>query len=129
MKRELNDAWLRSVKPPATDRLEIRDTEVTGLVLRVTPNGAMIWCARTRTNDANQTRPKLGSYPAMGIAAARKAARLAIGGILGGADPVKAKQEAREARRHRLADATVAELLTDWQETRANNPDNRGARG
>jgi integrase len=123
MKRELNDAWLRSVKPPATGRLEIRDTEVVGLVLRVTPNGAMTWSARTRTNDGKQTRPKLGSYPALGLAAARKAARLAIGGILGGADPVKAKQEAREARRHRLAEATVAERLADWQATRTNNPD------
>ncbi len=102
MKRELNDAWLRSVKPPAAGRIEIRDTEVSALVLRVTPNGAMTWSARTRTKDGKQTRPKLGTYPAMGIAAARRAARLAIGGIIGGADPIEEKRQAREARRTRL---------------------------
>ncbi len=121
MKRELNDAWLRSVKPPAAGRTEIRDTEVSGLVLRVTPNGAMTWSARTRTKDGKQTRPKLGTYPALGIAAARRAARLAIGGIIGGADPVEEKRQAREARRTRLAEATVAERLVGWQEARANN--------
>jgi integrase len=118
MKRDLNDMTLRNLKPPATGRLEIRDTEVVGLVLRVTHNGAMTWSVRTRTKDGKQTRPKLGTYPAMGIAAARKAARLAIGGILAGADPVEAKRQARDARRTRLAEATVADRLAEWQATR-----------
>jgi len=118
MKRDLNDMWLRSVNPPAAGRLEIRDAEVVGLVLRVTPNGAMTWSVRTRTKDGKQTRPKLGTYPAMGIAAARKAARAAIGGIVAGADPVEDKRKAREARRNRLAEATVADRLAEWQATR-----------
>lgn len=118
MAREINDMTLRNLKPPASGRLEIRDAEVVGLVLRVTPNGAMTWSVRTRTKDGKQTRPKLGTYPGMGIAAARKAARLAIGGIVAGADPVEDKRKAREARRNRLAEATVAERLTEWRETR-----------
>jgi integrase len=118
MAKELNDLALRNVKPPASGRLEIRDSEVVGLVLRVTPNGAMTWSVRTRTKDGKQTRPKLGAYPSMGIAAARKAARLAIGGIIGGADPVEDKRKAREARRNRLAEATVTERLRDWRDTR-----------
>lgn len=118
MKRELNDLMLRNLKAPATGRLELRDTDVVGLVLRVTANGAMTWSVRTRTKEGKQTRPKLGAYPGMGIAAARKAARLAIGGITGGADPVEEKRKARDARRHRLAEATVAERLAAWRQTR-----------
>ena len=123
MKRDLNDAWLRAVKPPATGRLEIRDSDVKGLVLRVTPNGAMTWSVRTRTKDGKQTRPKLGTYPAMGIAAARKAAKAAIGGIVAGADPVEERRQAREARRNRLAEATVAERLAEWRAAREASPD------
>lgn len=117
MARELNDLTLRNLKPPASGRLEIRDAEVVGLVLRVTANGAMTWSVRTRTKDGKQTRPKLGTYPGMGIAAARKAARLAIGGIVAGADPVEDKRKARKARRTRLAEAIVTERLREWRET------------
>jgi integrase len=121
MALEINDLTLRNLKPPTSGRLEIRDTDVVGLVLRVTPNGVMTWSVRTRTKDGKQTRPKLGTYPGMGIAAARKAARLAIGGIVGGADPVEDKRKAREARRNRLAEATVAERLVEWRGTREAN--------
>ncbi len=118
MARELNDMMLRNLKRPTSGRLEIRDGEVVGLVLRVTPKGAMTWSVRTRTKDGKQTRPKLGTYPGMGLAAARKAARLAIGGITGGADPIEEKRKAREARRNRLAEATVAERLREWRDAR-----------
>lgn len=115
MKRELTDIWLRNLAPPATGRLEIRDTDVVGLVLRVTAAGVMTWSVRTRTKDGKQTRPKIGTYPTLGLSAARKAARLALTGITSGADPIEEKRAAREARRHRLAEATVAERLAVWR--------------
>lgn len=118
MKRDLNDAWLRTVKPPAEGRLEMRDSRVAGLVLRMTAAGAATWSVRTRTKDGKQTRPKLGSYPAMGIADARKGAKAVLAGIQAGGDPIEAKRQARDARRTRLAEATVAERLAEWQATR-----------
>lgn len=118
MKRDLNDAWLRTVKPPADGRLEMRDSRVAGLVLRMTAAGAATWSVRTRTKDGKQTRPKLGAYPAMGIADARRAAKAALAGIQAGGDPIEDKRQARDARRNRLAEATVAERLTEWQATR-----------
>jgi hypothetical protein len=78
MRRDLNDAWLRTLRPPASGRVELRDTRVMGLVLRMTPTGAATWSVRTRTADGKQTRPKLGTWPAMGIAEARKAALAAL---------------------------------------------------
>ena len=35
MQRDLNDAWLRTLAPPTAGRVEIRDTRVKGLVLRL----------------------------------------------------------------------------------------------
>jgi hypothetical protein len=52
MKRDITDVWLRAVPPPATGRLELRDTRVVGLVLRLTPSGAATWSIRTRTREA-----------------------------------------------------------------------------
>ncbi len=51
MQRDLNDAWLRALKPPEQGRLEVWDTRVVGLVLRLTPTGAATWSVRARTRD------------------------------------------------------------------------------
>ncbi len=115
MKRDLNDAWLRTLKPPAKGRLELRDTNTKGLVLRITPTGAATWSLRTQTADGKHTRPKLGTWPAMGISAARKAARAALASVEGGADPIKEKKDARAARKAQAEALTVADALTAWQ--------------
>ena len=64
MERDLDDAWSRTLKPPAEGRLEVRDSRVAGLVLRMTAAGAATWSIRARTKDGKQTRPKLGACPA-----------------------------------------------------------------
>jgi integrase len=74
MQRDINDAWLRVQRPPAAGRLEVWDTRVTGLVLRITPSGAASWSVRLRTKDGKRTRPTLGAWPAVGIADARRRA-------------------------------------------------------
>jgi hypothetical protein len=101
-----------------TGRLELRDTRVVGLVLRMTPSGTATWSLRTRTRDGRQTRPTLGSWPAMGIAEARRAALATLCSVQAGADPVAAKRAARAQRETRLAPGTVAERLADWRAAR-----------
>ena len=71
MKRDLNDPWLRSQKPPETGRLEVWDTWVSGLVLRMTPGGVATWSVRARTRDGKRTRPTIGTWPSMSITASR----------------------------------------------------------
>lgn len=71
---ELDDTWLRSQKPSETGRLEVWDAKVQGLVLRLTPTGAVSWSARLRTAAGKRTRPMLGAWPAAGIKEARKRA-------------------------------------------------------
>ena len=91
MQRDINDAYLRTVRPPETGRLEIWDTRTNGLVIRITPTGAMTWSVRARTADGKKTRPALGTWPALGVAAARKAATAALAAIQGGKDLVAEK--------------------------------------
>jgi integrase len=124
MQPDLTDAFLQSVKPPEPGaRLELRDSRVPGLVLRMTATGTATWSVRTRTKDGKQTRPKLGTWPALSIAAARRAALKALGSIETGADPVGEKREARAARKVKVAaGVTVAKRLAEWQAGRNADP-------
>jgi integrase len=119
MQRDLTDAFLRTIKPPASGRMEIWDIRVRGLHLRMTPAGTATWALRTRTADGKQTRITLGTYPAFGIAAARKAALNALAEVHRGADPVAQKRAARAARARDRAEPTVAERIGQWQDARA----------
>ncbi len=114
MQRDLNDACLRGLKPPERGRLEVWDTRVVGLVLRLTPTGAASWSVRARTRDGKRTRPTLGAWPALGIADARKRALVHLAAIHGGADPVAQKRAARADRAAREAEPTVAERVAEW---------------
>lgn len=128
MKRELNDAFLRTLRPPAEGRLEVWDTRVSGLVLRLTSGGAATWGVRLRTRDGKRTRPSLGAWPALGLKDARKRALATIAEVQGGGDPVAARRQAREERRAREAEATVAARLAEWQAARAARWSDRHAR-
>jgi len=69
----LTDAKVAAIKPPASGQEEHRDTKVTGLRLRVGAGGKKTWIVRARAG-AKVLNKKLGTYPAMKLAAARKAA-------------------------------------------------------
>ena len=125
MKLEITDVYLRGLKPPEDGRIELRDTRVAGLVLRVMPSGVATWSVRTRTKDGKQTRPKLGTWPALSIKQARDAAMRALSGIQTGADSISEKRAVRAARKAQAEQRTVAERLVDWQAgrvTAASNP-------
>lgn len=124
MQPDLTDAYLQSLALPEEGRrLELRDRRVPGLVLRMTSAGTATWSVRTRTKAGKQTRPKLGTWPALSIAAARRAALKALGSIETGADPVGEKREARAARKVKIAaGVTVAKRLAEWQASRLADP-------
>jgi len=76
----LTDAKIAGIKPPATGREEHRDNKITGLRLRVGTSGKKTWILRARAGDRVINR-KLGTYPPMGLAAARTAAEKALEAI------------------------------------------------
>lgn len=119
MKRDITDAWLRTLALPANGRIEIWDKRVRGLVLRVTANGTFSWSARARTTEGKRTRPKLGTWPAMGLSDARKLALAATADIQRGGDPVAARRAAKAARAARTGLPTVADRLVQWRDAKA----------
>ena len=69
---------------------------VTGLQLQITPSGAKSWLLRT-TVGQRRRKLGLGSYPTVGLAAARERAREARVKVEAGIDPVEEKRAARAA--------------------------------
>jgi integrase len=76
----LTDAKVAALKPPVTGQDEHPDTKVTGLRLRVGAGGKKAWIVRRRVG-AKVINRKIGNYPAMGLASARKAAETLIGAL------------------------------------------------
>ncbi|MBU8544313.1 MULTISPECIES: tyrosine-type recombinase/integrase [Roseomonadaceae] len=124
MKAKLTVPYIDALRPPETGRVEIRDTIAPGLVLRITSGGVMTWSLRARTADGRQTRPRLGTYPALSLADARKAATAMLTAVQKGGDPVAEKRAARAARVQAVAakGATVAARLAEWQAARLADP-------
>ena len=53
--------------------MEVRDTREVGLLLRVTRAGVKTWALRVLTQDGRHTRIRLGAYPKLSLAEARRA--------------------------------------------------------
>ena len=118
MRRDLTDAFLRALKPPASGRLELWDSRVRGLCFRITAAGAAAWTVRGRTADGRHTRVTLGTYPALGLSEARRAALDTLASLQRGADPVAEKRQARAKRAAERAEPSVAERLAQWQDAK-----------
>lgn len=97
----LTDARVAAIKPPAAGQEEHRDTKVTGLRLRVGAGGKKSWIVRARAGG-KVVNKKLGSYPLMGLKAARKAAEELLEAI--------AKDGSGEAARRTFGDVADAWL-------------------
>jgi integrase len=69
----LTDTKVAAIKPPKAGQEEHRDHKVTGLRLRVGTTGKKTWTLRARAGD-KVVNKKLGTYPTMGLGAARIAA-------------------------------------------------------
>jgi hypothetical protein len=118
MSHRLTDRYLQTVRAPATGRLVVADTEVTGLTLRVTPNGTRSFVVRYRPRrqaQRNFTIP--GTYPALSLAEARQRARDIVAAAKRGIDLI-AEEKIQEAERQK-AEATartIRELAAEYVE-------------
>jgi integrase len=74
---------------------------VSGLYLKI-EGGSRAWVFRYM-HGGHRRRMGLGSYPLVGLAEAREAARNALKLRLGGVDPLQARQAQREAARQAMA--------------------------
>lgn len=88
----LTDSKVAAIRPPAAGQAEHKDSGpgyVQGLRLRVGTSGKKTWTVRVRAGEKVINR-KLGTYPAMGLRTARKAAEKLLEAIArdGSADAV-----------------------------------------
>src|SRR5215470_4543877 len=109
---ELTDVMLAGLKPPATGRIELKDSQVRGLMLRVTAHDKRTWSVRGRLPNGKRIRPTIGAYPGISIREARRRALRLLGDIAAGIDPTAAEQVAAQARTAPRAAARFAE----WRE-------------
>lgn len=101
----LTDAKIAALKLPDTGQDEHPDTKVTGLRLRIGAGGARTWTVRRRIGGKVVNR-KLGTYPVMKLAEARRAAERLI----------EALERDGSAE---LLDRTFGELGALWLEQKA----------
>jgi integrase len=111
----LDDNVLRQLKPSA-ERVELADgtTPPTGLRLRIYPTGAKVWSVWYRTKGGQQRRHRIGTYPNLSLAAARKAARKINVEVDAGHDPQGAVAAKRQERRARGSASKFSDLIDDF---------------
>jgi integrase len=97
MAKRLTDRTLRAAKPKAQP-YDIFDTDVPGVAARILPGGGVTFCLVTRyPGSSNPARRKLGTYPALSLAAARDRARSWLALIERGIDPAHEAERVRRA--------------------------------
>jgi integrase len=111
-RRILNDTSIRSLKPPATGRVDYFDDATPGLSLRVTSNDVRTWTVFYRDKNGRQKRLTLGRYPAVKLVDARELAREAQRKVAHGGDPVVEKRAARDV-------LTFGELAKEYIDSHA----------
>jgi integrase len=114
---DLTDARVRALKCEEGQRvIEVRDTDVHGLEIRVTKGGVKTWRLHyTRRSDGRRRAVKLGRYPNMSLKKARARAK-ALQSTIEDMDV----REDPAARLHARRNAqTFKELADDWIERHA----------
>jgi integrase len=91
---------------PDTDRREVSDGHMPGLYLVIQPSGARSWAVRYRHHGQSR-KHTLGSYPAIGLKAARELGAKALRAVAEGRDPGREKTLARATEPDSVDDVTA----------------------
>lgn len=131
MRKRLTDAMIDRVGVPQSGRVEIPDSAIAGLFLRVTSNGAKSFVVRARVKGRPQpVRVTIGDARGVRLAEARQRASEILREMRAGADPREtlrqAKREALDAeqlRFERIAERFIEEYAKPntvaWRDTKA----------
>lgn len=118
MRIAITDSIIAKNRQTSGSSLDLWDSKVRGLVLRIQPTGHASWFVRTTAPDGRRTSIKLGEHPALKPAEARKAALVQLGAVQQGRDPVAERRTAREARKTTAKALTVQQAMDDWRRAR-----------
>jgi integrase len=95
----LTPAFLRHTTPPAVGQKEYPDGGCRGLRLRLSQGGSATWILGCRDTTGSPRRFTLGTYPEVGLKAARDKARTLREDVKKGADPIAEARQQRAAAR------------------------------
>lgn len=136
MKSKLITRTIQSLTP-AAGPYDVRDTELSGFLLRVLPTGQMTYFCDFRRPDGRRTRLKLGDTHILTPAQARDEALKVLGDLARGIDPAAHRKLAHQlclrdfiekhygpwADAHRKSGAqTIARTLACFSEFKAQSP-------
>lgn len=114
MSKALTDSHIKSIEPPATGRVELTDLRCSGLCLRVTAKGAKSWAFRFRDPKTGaSTRATIGTYPEIGLGAARARADALRATVAAGSNPVTQKRSQRASAQARSFATIAARYLEE----------------
>lgn len=101
--------------PPGTREWVIRDDELEGFHVRVTP-GVIGWYVRRRMGERGDVRRAMGDYPSLSAADARKRARVWLSMMSEGLDPLREKKVRQRAAREAAdrENRTMAAVFADY---------------
>ena len=109
----LTDALLRGATP-GEKMIELWDSKVAGLCLRISPTGVRTWTFRYRPKDSvSFKRLGLGHYPAVTLAGARQRAQEKRVEVADGTDPQGERRAKREAERGALTFDAIADAYIE----------------
>lgn len=119
MRTKLTEVVVEKIGPKPGVRLEVFDTLMPGLALRVTEHGSKSWSVMYRVAGAGEDgkrgklrRMTLGAHPLIDLKAARSKARTALDVADRGHDPAHQRQEHAEARRQRTFEVVCDRFIT-----------------
>nr|WP_223217310.1 site-specific integrase [Rhizobium cauense] len=105
--------FVKDVQPEKGKRLEFRDTEERGLVLRVTETGNKSWSMRYDAPDGTMRR-KTYQYPETGLGRARELIRKLRGQVTEGRDVIAEERKAKADAKADAARETLADVATSY---------------
>lgn len=118
LNRQTIESLVSKVRRSGGKQVELVDDREAGLRVRAGQRSAT-WQVSVRLHNGKRSRIKLGSWPAMGIADARRAAQLKKAEVLEGVDPNEEKREvAREALRKAQQRRIVRDVLDQYDHER-----------
>jgi hypothetical protein len=109
--KKLTAQGVENAKPLASGRLELWDTLVPGLGLRVTEKGAKSWVVMYRVNGKQRRLTLDRKYPALSLAEAREEARQALSQVAKGIDPADEKKALKDAPAPDTVEFVVREFV------------------
>ena len=111
--QKITKSYVDKLSTPETGQAFVRDSELKGFAVRVTPSGAKSFILEKRI-DGKVKRLTLGRYPELTVEQARKEAHKLLGHIAVGRNP--AAEKTQEA----LQGTTLKQAFDDFVKTRKN---------